>query len=236
VNDSAQRQPKCGTRLRRSDAFGRTEVTGTPRENAFGFSGREDDGTGLYYYRARYYDPTRSRFVQEDPIGLRGGVNVFRYARGNPLRWADPFGLWVAVALYPGGGGQGHIGIGVNTEATQGLYPTSRWTALWGPGIVQADTGKVVESIRIETTPEEDRLIQAYIDSHSGTNSGPYSLLGRNCARFVEDALAAAGKSSSDTIDPWILMRILRERYDRLPRGAQQNPLGDGLFLAPDPF
>jgi RHS repeat-associated protein len=34
---------------------------------------------GRNYYRARYYDPTRSRFVGEDPIGLRGGLNLFAY-------------------------------------------------------------------------------------------------------------------------------------------------------------
>ncbi len=54
---------------------------------------RENDGTGLYYFRARYYSSTLSRFISEDPIGLRGGMNTYAYVRNNPLRWTDPLGL-----------------------------------------------------------------------------------------------------------------------------------------------
>jgi RHS repeat-associated protein len=61
------------------------------------FTGREwDRETGIYYYRARYYDPTRARFVTEDPIGLVGGINLYGYALNNPLLYTDPDGrlLW----------------------------------------------------------------------------------------------------------------------------------------------
>jgi len=44
--------------------------------------GRENDGAGLYYYRARYYDPTRSRFVTEDPIGWAAEMKIYAYAEG----------------------------------------------------------------------------------------------------------------------------------------------------------
>jgi RHS repeat-associated protein len=67
------------------EAFGRTETAGTPNPNAFRFTGREDDDTGLYYYRARYYDPTRSRFVSEGPIGF-AGRNLYSYVRNGPQR------------------------------------------------------------------------------------------------------------------------------------------------------
>jgi RHS repeat-associated protein len=50
--------------------FGETSVSDAASSNPFRFTGRENDGTGLYYYRARYYDPVRSRFVSEDPIAL----------------------------------------------------------------------------------------------------------------------------------------------------------------------
>jgi uncharacterized protein RhaS with RHS repeats len=46
-----------------------------------------------YYYRARYYDPIRSRFVSEDPIGFAGGLNPYQYAQGSPTGYADPEGL-----------------------------------------------------------------------------------------------------------------------------------------------
>jgi hypothetical protein len=49
---------------------------------------------GLYYYRARSYDPEVGRFVGEDPIGFLGGVNFYEYVRDNPAGNTDPLGLW----------------------------------------------------------------------------------------------------------------------------------------------
>jgi RHS repeat-associated protein len=60
--------------------------------NAFGYTGREPEEAGLIYYRARYYDPSIGRFTQQDPIGLRGGINTFAYVNGNPLSLIDPSG------------------------------------------------------------------------------------------------------------------------------------------------
>jgi len=77
----------------RYDPFGNTTVTGTST-NPFQYTGRENDGTGVYYYRARYYSPTMQRFISEDPIGFYGGdVNFYAYVGNNPLRWRDPLGL-----------------------------------------------------------------------------------------------------------------------------------------------
>ncbi|MCX2796514.1 RHS repeat-associated core domain-containing protein, partial [Microbulbifer thermotolerans] len=51
-----------------------------------------DEETGLHYNRFRYYDPEVGAFTQQDPIGLLGGVNNYRYVP-NPVRWVDPYGL-----------------------------------------------------------------------------------------------------------------------------------------------
>lgn len=83
--------------------YGESSVADLSR-NPFQFTGRENDGTGLYYCRARYYDPTRGRFAAQDPIGLMGGdTNFYIYANQNPLRWLDPFGLieWPLDAPMP---------------------------------------------------------------------------------------------------------------------------------------
>ena len=58
-------------------------------ENRYAYTGRElEPETGLYYYRARYYDPELGRFLNEDPIGFEGGdVNLYRYVFNNPVRW-----------------------------------------------------------------------------------------------------------------------------------------------------
>ena len=50
-----------------------SEVTGLPSSNAFQYTGRENDGTGFYYYRARYYNPSPQRFLGADPLESAGG-------------------------------------------------------------------------------------------------------------------------------------------------------------------
>ena len=80
------------------EPFGNTTQGGTSSSNAFQYTGRENDNTGLYYYRARYYAPTSGRFVAEDPIGLKSGsVNFYNYVGANPLAYVDPLGLEKAV-------------------------------------------------------------------------------------------------------------------------------------------
>ena len=52
----------------------------------------EDQETGLFYNRYRYYDPDASRYLNQDPAGLSGGMNLYSYAP-NPTMWIDPLGL-----------------------------------------------------------------------------------------------------------------------------------------------
>jgi RHS repeat-associated protein len=75
------------------DSFGNvTASTGTVT-NRFQYTAREfDSESGLYYYRARYYDPNAGRFLSEDPIDFLGGVNFYRYVRNNPPKYRDPNG------------------------------------------------------------------------------------------------------------------------------------------------
>lgn len=62
-------------------------------EQALRFQGQyEDEETGLFYTRHRYYNPDVGRFISQDPIGLLGGSNLYTYAP-NPTGWVDPFGL-----------------------------------------------------------------------------------------------------------------------------------------------
>ena len=78
----------------RYSPWGQLEDSTESVANTVGFSGRDYDRvTGLYYHRARSYDPTLGRFIQEDPIGLGDGVNLFQYAAGDPINHRDPSGL-----------------------------------------------------------------------------------------------------------------------------------------------
>ena len=87
------------------EPYGKTTVSGTASSNSFEYTGRENDSTGLYFYRARYYNPGLQRFVSEDPIGLAGGVNQYGYVDGDPLSFIDPLGLVASSDPWFGYGG-----------------------------------------------------------------------------------------------------------------------------------
>jgi RHS repeat-associated protein len=76
--------------------FGETQRSGPDGANPFQFTGRENDGSGLYYYRLRYYHPTLSRFISEDPLRPLTGadLNLYTYVSNSPLNAVDPFGLY----------------------------------------------------------------------------------------------------------------------------------------------
>jgi RHS repeat-associated protein len=84
---------------RRYDPSGNPELGAA--EPGYAYTGREWDAeTGLYYYRARYYDPAIGRFISQDPARLRGGPNRYLYADNNPANLSDPFGLWSFASEY----------------------------------------------------------------------------------------------------------------------------------------
>jgi RHS repeat-associated protein len=71
------------------EPYGNVSVAGSST-NTFQFTGRENDGTSIYYYRARYYHPRLQRFIAEDLLGLGGNdVNFYTYVGNNPVRSID---------------------------------------------------------------------------------------------------------------------------------------------------
>ncbi len=73
--------------------YGESQTVGVDvTNNPIQYTGRENDGTGLYFYRARYTDPVKGRFISEDPIGLEGGKNFYAYVVGDPVSYIDPRG------------------------------------------------------------------------------------------------------------------------------------------------
>ena len=69
---------------------------------AYKYTGRRyDPETGLYYYRARYYDPVHGRFMQTDPVGYAPDMNWYTYVGNDPTDRADPSGMWFTCAWVP---------------------------------------------------------------------------------------------------------------------------------------
>ena len=108
-------------------------------------SQQSDPETGLYYYRARYYDPASGKFLSEDPAAFEGDSNFFRYGRNNPVLIADPTGLWPQWPPIVQQGwqglkdwGQGVVDAGQMTlEFATGTGPENRD---FGPGSVQVQS------------------------------------------------------------------------------------------------
>ena len=58
------------------DPFGNVTDSGSANANPYQFTGRENDGTGLYFYRARYYSPTLQRFVSQTRSGSLAAMQI----------------------------------------------------------------------------------------------------------------------------------------------------------------
>jgi RHS repeat-associated protein len=76
------------------DPFGNVTAAGAASSNPYQFTGRENDNTGLHYYRARYYSPTSQRFIGQDPGEFNSGdYNLYEYVGNDPVSEIDPEGM-----------------------------------------------------------------------------------------------------------------------------------------------
>jgi len=192
------------------DSFGKlTSASGTIL-NSYRFTGRElDSETGLYYYRARYYDPNVGRFISEDPIGFDGGANFYRYVDNRPNRFSDPFGLesyaqeFAAVGAVAGAG-----------------------TVTIGSVVVDATTG----GVNILATPAEvagGAALGAYIGYGAGSlldylyfaKGGPQNIL----PSWVRDR-PKPGQSGKDFAKEQCDQKYGKDKYDKGP-GSDYNKI-----------
>jgi len=109
------------------DAFGNiVSETGDATLNAinpYRFTSRVwDKESGLYYYRARYYDAGVGRFISKDPLRseLREGKNLYVYVGNNPVNFVDPTGMVLSCGLWA-------FGIALGTKLTYENKKTDKW-------------------------------------------------------------------------------------------------------------
>jgi len=140
------------------DSFGQiVDQTGTA-PNPYTYTGRElDPETGLYYYRARYYNPTTGRFLQQDPIGslLQAPIslNSYPYVSNNPIKYIDPVGLLNILAGVGGtavapGGVEGSVGIVINPGLGEDLADAGVFSSIGAGGGVNVSGDVFIGFIR----------------------------------------------------------------------------------------
>lgn len=185
-----------------------------------------DRETNLHYNYFRDYDPGIGRYVQSDPIGLKGGVSTYAYGLNNPINNFDWNGLDATVTYFPGF--PGHIGIAINSSDTVGLYPQQRGPRVAFCGTVagvvaldrQRQDPKYVaqsQSVTIRSAPWQDQLMQERINIIQ-RNAPTYNLCVDQCTAFVATVLRAGGVfiySSTEELTPLGLIQQLQSLYDK---------------------
>lgn len=203
------------------EPYGTTTSTGSTDTNSFKYTGREDDGTGLYYYRARYYDPVLKRWISEDPVGIEAGLNLYAFVGGDPINYVDPLGLFELPSLpqsvvdFSAGMGdvilfaQGQrlrdlVGVDGGVDQCSSAYSAGEWA-----GIAASVATGVAGGIRAAGARGLGREFSHAIPARSG---GPRSIWNGNYVTTAEHALS----------DPY--------RYRFMPRAWKaQNPMPNRL-------
>ncbi len=126
-----------------TDAFGVPTASQGTVAQPFGFTGEQQDGTGLVFLRARSYDLATGRFLQRDPlvgsVGLPLSLNRYAYALSNPVTLTDPTGKCTAQVLCNGAPSLGFaMGLTANVATGEVLADAAIgcFVSLWCGGAV----------------------------------------------------------------------------------------------------
>ena len=171
------------------DNFGKlTTSTGT-LTNPFQYTAREfDSETGIYYYRARYFDQGVGRFLGQDPMRFRGGVNFYAYTRNNPVVLKDAWGYQGCpaqspnyVPTDPNAPYQGSDGLWYNTTEwhsdlpeTMLPHPPANDADVLEPGNCECNLTKLLawaQEIQTEADNEDERTAGWAIGKSFGLNA-----------------------------------------------------------------
>ncbi len=122
----------------------------TPFQWLGGYGVYYDAGTDLHLTLHRAYSSKLKRFIQPDPLGIDGGVNIYAWANLNPLYFVDPYGLWtirlgIQVSVNLGFAVNFNIGIAIGYSANNGVTAGVVGGVGGGVGLVGGSGGGFVE-------------------------------------------------------------------------------------------
>ncbi|MGA1823831.1 MAG: RHS repeat-associated core domain-containing protein [bacterium] len=179
------------------DSFGNIVNQAGIVNNPYTYTGREfDSESGLYYYRARFYDPRIGRFLTQDPIGFAGGdTNLYTYCMNNPVNWIDPWGFFtvsvgitISGGLGIGGGGGTFINIGHNSSEEMMSGWSASLTGTAGAGAFAGAGGSTEFNLQItnadNVTQLEGKNISTGKSGGAGIVGGAEYIQGENYKGF----------------------------------------------------
>jgi RHS repeat-associated protein len=215
-----QRLNETGTLLSTHsfDAYGSYARTANTDSDPFsGYGGQAgyvtDWETGLQLCGFRYYDAAAGRWINRDPIGYAGGINLYGYVGNNPINFADPSGLfmddtlggqmlnpstWAAGLTTSGSALLCLLGFCNPCHASDPGFGVSKacWNVAMQAGLMAA-TGGLGEAGMAGGAGEAGLAGEA-VDAAEAAGSGGYSRVGRWMSQAEHDAMKATGKVQSN--------------------------------------
>ena len=174
----------AGTTVWKADyePFGKATVKVGKVENNLRFPGHYyDRETGLHYNYFRDYDPSSGRYLEADPIGLEGGMNLYTYAGGDPITQVDPLGL-------------------ANGPAIKAMNINGSWTRVWANSPSHLTADDFIYSGEYCGPNWTGRQHEEYSPAHEGRYSKPRDGLDHACRKHDVDYYQCRQKYPCDKV------------------------------------
>ncbi len=183
--------------------------------NRYLWQGREYSwSTGLYSFRARWYDPLTGRWLSPDPIGISGGLNLYVFCGNDPVNNRDPWGLCDALSDYANS---------IPAHPWQNLNPLNRHFLLY------KGVGAVLYGLREFGTGLKSTFAAAKADARSrGDRAALYGIYAVEPRAYFSKGAAERGILAPVMAAPGVAeLMYLRTAY-----GVGQSSCGVGTSLA----